>query len=38
LECGSNMILFQSRNHKKHEFNYGLEYKYQLSKPYECRE
>jgi len=36
LECGSNMILFQSRNHKKHEFNNGLEYIYQLSKPYEC--
>lgn len=38
LECGSNMILFQSRNHKKYEFNNGLEYKYQLSKPYKCSE
>lgn len=36
LECGSNMILFQSRNHKKKVFNDGLTYYYKLFKPYEC--
>ena len=36
LECGSNVILFQSRNHSKNIFTRGLNYSYLISKKYEC--